>query len=263
MKSLCIVPANGLGDGFMALVLAKNLHRLGHQVTMFSSPLIPLSGWISCAKLLPFPENVDEALVGYDHVMVAEHSRAIGRGELLTIHNRKRTVAANFEAYLQAKWGPTEPLSVADLSIPSVLKHRSHRERVIIHPTSGVESKNWQATRFLKLAQRLKSDGWDPYFMMSPLEAAEWDWLERYGIPLIALPDLADAASFLYESGFFIGNDSGLGHTASLFGVPTLSLFAREKHARVWRPGWGPGLPAALKSNYSTPNGMRDFGSIY
>ncbi|WP_429485147.1 glycosyltransferase family 9 protein [Paraburkholderia youngii] len=43
------------------------------------------------------------------------------------------------------------------------------------------------------------------------------------------------------EAGWFIGNDSGLGHLASAIGVPTLSLFMRSGLARTWRPGWSPG----------------------
>ncbi|WP_309235085.1 glycosyltransferase family 9 protein [Paraburkholderia youngii] len=43
------------------------------------------------------------------------------------------------------------------------------------------------------------------------------------------------------EAGWFIGNDSGLGHLASAIGVPTLSLFMRSGLARTCRPGWSPG----------------------
>jgi ADP-heptose:LPS heptosyltransferase len=70
---------------------------------------------------------------------------------------------------------------------------------------------------------------------------------------------LADVAAWIAESGWFIGNDSGLGHLASALGVPTLSLFMRRGIARTWRPNWGRGaivLPynlfvvGALKERY-------------
>ncbi|MCI5138069.1 MAG: lipopolysaccharide heptosyltransferase family protein, partial [Candidatus Electrothrix sp. AR1] len=44
---------------------------------------------------------------------------------------------------------------------------------------------------------------------------------------------------FLYESGFFIGNDSGGGHLASCLDIPVLSIHGRKGKSRVWRPGWG------------------------
>ena len=50
---------------------------------------------------------------------------------------------------------------------------------------------------------------------------------------------LSEIASWLYESAYFIGNNSGIGHLASCLGVPTLSITARYGDARLWRPSWG------------------------
>jgi ADP-heptose:LPS heptosyltransferase len=52
---------------------------------------------------------------------------------------------------------------------------------------------------------------------------------------------LVEVAAWIAESGFFIGNDSGLGHLASALGVPTPSLFMRRGLALTWRPNWGRG----------------------
>ncbi|MFP3244975.1 MAG: glycosyltransferase family 9 protein, partial [Paraburkholderia sp.] len=66
-------------------------------------------------------------------------------------------------------------------------------------------------------------------------------------------------AAWLYESGWFIGNDSGVGHLASALGIPTLTLFRRRRVAQRWRPGFTVGdivLPswwvptAALKERW-------------
>jgi hypothetical protein len=43
----------------------------------------------------------------------------------------------------------------------------------------------------------------------------------------------------VYESGWFIGNDSGIGHLASNLGIPSISLFRRRRVAERWRPAWG------------------------
>ena len=45
----------------------------------------------------------------------------------------------------------------------------------------------------------------------------------------------------MFESGWFIGNDSGIGHLASSLHIPTLSLFMRRGIAHTWRPDWGAG----------------------
>lgn len=245
MKSICVFASNGLGDGFLSLVLARNLQRLGHRITLYSSPLAPLASWIPWAQVRPFmpQDEMDIHLKEFDRIVAADHSRAVGKGEVVHL-DRSLSVVENFERYLEKNWGPVESVGPADLDIPSQLIHRQHANRVVIHPTSGAERRNWSAEKFIKLAHKLRSDQFEPVFMMSPAEAPSWDWLKAEGIPVAAFPNLTDAAAFVYESGFFIGNDSGLGHMASFLRVPTLSLFARASYARVWRPGWGLGIVA-------------------
>jgi ADP-heptose:LPS heptosyltransferase len=119
------------------------------------------------------------------------------------------------------------------LKPPNGLTFRKYPKRVAIHPTSTMEEKNWPREKFLKLARWLKNEGYEPTFIAAPSERAEWD------APL--LPQLEDLASFLYESGVFIGNDSGPGHIASYFGLPYLIIGRQERQMRMWRPGWHPG----------------------
>ena len=49
---------------------------------------------------------------------------------------------------------------------------------------------------------------------------------------------LKEVAAFLYESGYLIGNDSGLGHLASNLNIPTLTISGNPKRVRLWRPDW-------------------------
>jgi ADP-heptose:LPS heptosyltransferase len=76
---------------------------------------------------------------------------------------------------------------------------------------------------------------------VAPEERAHWTHIEQLGLTLADLGPLDQVAAWLYESGWFIGNDSGVGHLASSLQVPTLSLFMRRGTARTWRPGWGVG----------------------
>jgi len=45
-------------------------------------------------------------------------------------------------------------------------------------------------------------------------------------------------ARFLYESGYLVGNDSGLGHLASALKVPTLTFCRRKTWANMWAPSF-------------------------
>ena len=49
---------------------------------------------------------------------------------------------------------------------------------------------------------------------------------------------LDELAAFLYESGYLIGNDSGLGHLASALGIPTLTFCRRKTWANMWAPSF-------------------------
>lgn len=241
MKRICVFASNGLGDGLLSLVLARNLERLGHTVTIYSTPLLPLASWVPWAEVRPFPTepNMDAELVTFDHVIAAEYSRAVGKGDVVYL-SRQLTVVQAFEEYLKKNWGSVESIKPADLAIPPHYLPRKEIKRVVIHPTSGADKKTWPAEKYIELGHRLLQNGYKPVFIMSPTEAAHWTGHRE--IPLTVFPNLTETAGFLYESGYFIGNDSGLGHMASLFRVPTLSLFARHSSARIWRPGWGPGM---------------------
>ncbi len=241
MKSICVFASNGLGDGFLSLTLARNLQRMGHRITLYSTPLCGLASWIPWAEVRPFmaEADMDEELRNFDQIIAVEHSRAANKGDMVRVI-RGQTVVQSFEQYLKTNWGPIEPVNHTDLVIPSNYLHRKYSKRVVIHPTSGAERRNWPAEKYLKLAQKLREEGFDPVFMMSPAEAQTWTRGEDF--PLAVFPHLTETAAYMYESGSFIGNDSGLGHMASLIRLPTLSLFARDSYARVWRPGWGTGI---------------------
>ncbi|MCI5209165.1 MAG: lipopolysaccharide heptosyltransferase family protein, partial [Candidatus Electrothrix sp. ATG2] len=107
------------------------------------------------------------------------------------------------------------------------------------HPTSAELSKNWLPQRFLTLAARLQAKGFEPVFIMSAAEEKDWQPIISDRFSLRSFAGVDQCAAFLYESGFFIGNDSGGGHLASCLDIPVLSIHGRKGKARVWRPGWG------------------------
>lgn len=251
-KRIAVFPAKGLGDGLLSLILANQLSQLGHTVTLYHSFLGSLKSWLPPVVIQAFPLEADltKEFAEFDHVIAMDHtpvSRFLQPSERLTIlyqreFDRKRSIAKNLLSYLHQHWN-SEATLCAGICIPKGLEYRRYRKRVVIHPTSGADCKNWPAEKFIQLAHHLRDRGCDPVLSVCPQEAPEWLWAEEeQDIPLQISQSLKDLAAFLYESGSFIGNDSGTGHLASLLKIPTVSLFARESHAKLWRPDWGPGV---------------------
>ena len=80
--------------------------------------------------------------------------------------------------------------------------------------------------------------GFSVSFSVSPKEHAEWLFVKKKGIDLPYFRSLSETAAYLYESGFFIGNDSGLGHLASNLGIPTVTVAGKASSIKLWRPDW-------------------------
>lgn len=108
------------------------------------------------------------------------------------------------------------------LKVPEGLVHRKYENRVVIHPTSALAARNWPMDKFIRCAQWLEQQGFEPKF------------LPRF-------PSLDELMCYIYESGYFLGNDSGPGHIASNLNIPHLIIGREERHMRHWRPGWKKG----------------------
>jgi hypothetical protein len=124
-----------------------------------------------------------------------------------------------------------------DEQIP--MQFQKEKKRIILHPASAKESKNWPIEKYLKLAKKLQKKGFSPCFVVHEKERKKYLFVEEHKIPLISFSSLEDLAHFVYESGAFIGNDSGIGHLASCLNLPTISIFRNHRSAKLWHPGWG------------------------
>ena len=110
---------------------------------------------------------------------------------------------------------------------------------VVIHPGSGSPTKCWPLEKYLELARALKGTGRAVKFLVGEVE--EEKWAEKDLKDLEAEFELhrpttyLDLLKHLRGAGAFIGNDSGPGHLAGIYGVPTLSLFGPTS-AQTWHP---------------------------
>ncbi len=113
-------------------------------------------------------------------------------------------------------------------------------------PTANWPGKIWAADRFVELARRLTAhDG-----PMSGARIAVFGSEHEYGlakpvltglaglhvIDLVGRANLLTAFACLGRCSLYVGNDSGLMHTAAAAGIPTLGLFgpSRTEHYAPW-----------------------------
>ncbi len=127
------------------------------------------------------------------------------------------------------------------------LTHKKFSKRIIIHPTSSNPVKNWPPHKFLALARKLKNNGFDPVFTVSPNEQKDWEKISQHEFSVPEFPTLSDLGKFVYESGYMIGTDSGVGHLASNLDIPTITICRTGNKLFRWRPGWSKGIVIKTK----------------
>jgi heptosyltransferase III len=249
-QKVAIFCHNGLGDGIVALVLSHNLHLNGFQVDTYQNLLGNLQNWFPHLPILPYPpmHQIEDLFSRYDLLCVFQDtaspfiqklisegkSRYPERVKVLYIYPSAHIVHEPY--YQDARVDPSRPiaenmwrfceqmLQLSKISrtngiVPPLgLRHRLHRNRIFIHSTSSRPGKNWQKQKFEALALHLETRG---YHVI---------WAHDHEQSLHHL------ASAIYESGFFIGNDSGPGHLASALGIPTVTIARRKSYCNFYAP---------------------------
>ena len=248
-KKVAVVTASGIGDGLILHIASHHLARSGSEVTTFNDHLAGFGKWLagySFAKQPPLSEieaqfaSFDAVVLQHDNTNKSQQIHALDLPiyTLYGSHNLSkhgslretdfvcdpnRTMVDNVTEAV-TKWfglATTENGLVA----PRGLIHRKYPLRIALHSSSGSEEKNWPQKKFDRVAEELKKGGYFPLFLNEP-----------GGKP--SLPSLEQLASFLYESGGFVGNDSGPGHLASYLDIPTLIIGKEARQMRLWAPGW-------------------------
>jgi heptosyltransferase III len=278
--SVAIIPPVHLGDGLIWLVLAHNLVRNGYKVTLYSDYICHLQNWLPNIKVEPISASPDllTRLNNFDVVLAHNHLLkyfSIGGPQLIPQHyifiaqgRTSKSIFAKASDLSISDFGEGIPMAQrmvrfcqeamelknvennCNLVAPAQLNHRKFGKRIIIHPTSSSIEKNWSAKKFLQLAKLLQQSSWEPVFCVAPSEFSEWEQKISNNFCLKHFPNLSDLAAFIYESGFMLGNDSGIGHLASALGIPTLTIFCKKRKYYRWRPGWSFGLIVSPKINW-------------
>lgn len=276
---IAIVCAEGIGDALITSIAAHALRKAGHNVTIFSPHLQSFGKFLEEGNYLPLSPNWEETLSSFDATLL-QHEDSKKAKEIFLLRKKNLIIYTIYTNYRTSKHGPllpgydypvdeTKPMAynickaMRDLFnlktngqnslLPTLpLIHRKYEQRILIHPMSMQEDKNWVKSKFLKLGKKLKEKGMDPLFILSPKERPFWPGT----IHAPHFATLAELTETVYESGFLIGNDSGPAHLASYYSIPHI-VIAQGRQMPLWSTGWYP--PMIVRPARWVPNlkGMR------
>lgn len=262
--NVAIVCAQGLGDALLMMIVAHQFKLAGYKPTIFHNYAKELTSLFNDICILPYPslDQLEKTLAAFEHVIIEnDHSKRtydlFGLREAKKLNNPVFFFPTASPKFQKGDFLFDPRLPIASnickacreiLQMQNVTKengihipkgtYRRFTKRIVIHPTSNDPKRNWFSSQFLALAYRLQNEGYCVGFSVSPSERADWLHVEKEGFELPSFCHLSEVAAYLYESGFFIGNDSGIGHLASNLGIPTLTISGNPKRVRLWRPDW-------------------------
>ena len=262
--TLAVVMPAAIGDTLLMMVLVNNLIRNGYRPTVFSWVVKDLADWFPCIDV-----HSERDATGPFDLVIQLRTTALGTalavdGEVFEMIRHAAFQAQGhmidmIVAVARDDFGLANITRDNGITVPNSIRFRAHERRVAIHPTGSHIEKIWPRKKFVALMHKLVQRDFQPTLLVAPCERQTWLLDKDAAQRLHSFERLAEVAAWIAESGWFIGNDSGLGHLASALGVPTISLFMRRGIARTWRPNWGRGaivLPynlfvvGALKERY-------------
>lgn len=247
------VMSPALGDTLNLLIVAHNLWRAGWSVDVYGDHAHALAAWFAHLTIAPALTQGDarDVLARYPLVIQMHRDRPLAQvsnwhSGFIDLHDveyadNPHCMARRFADFAAARFGLADVVTTNGMRAPAGLTFRKHASRVAMHPEASTADKRWLPERFLELSRRLHDAGFQTEFALEAHERARWEHLGGALPPLRSFASSALLATWLYESGWFIGNDSGVGHLASSLGIPTLTIFRRRGVAQRWRPGFTTG----------------------
>jgi heptosyltransferase III len=286
MKS-AIFSCKGLGDGLICIALANNLSLNDFKVDIFHNTLIEMSCFFKNFFIKKYPDilEIDQILSSYDQIFISYDESSSFIMQLIQKGKRKYedkiyvlnpspskkigsqpyysdalfdpdvSMVDNIDFFCRKILKLNSTTKKINYTMPSDLVHKKYKNRVVIHPSSAKDSKNWTKEKYLELAILLKHKNFEPVFVLSEKEKNQFLIFEEKGFFLKSFDNLKDLTFFIYESSYMIGNDSGIGHLCSMLDIPTISIFRNYRSAKLWRPGWYRNIiiyPNRLIPNLST-----------
>jgi ADP-heptose:LPS heptosyltransferase len=257
-----VISREGLGDGLLMMIVAHYLKNFGYNVTFFHKRFQELNKFFKGFEFLKISDkNIFKTFEKFDLIVIEHYSSEIIKKLMVRRENfkrfyviyptckkklqrelnfqdffcdRKKTMAENLISFLEKILNSSKNLKKTNgIFFPHFLRHRFFKKRIIIAPTSNDPKKNWRKKRFLKLYKILKSKNFDPIISLGPHEK---DLFENENVKTITFKDFEKFASFVFESFFLIGNDSGPAHLASSLNIPSIVIASSKRAMRLWKP---------------------------
>lgn len=252
-RTAAFVMSPALGDTLNLLIVANNLRRAGWRVDVYGDHAYALAAWFPHLTIAAALTQGDapHVLARYPTVIQMHRDRPLAQAGnwhsgFIDLHDveyadNPHCMARRFADFASTRFGLADVVTTNGMQAPACLTFRKHASRVAMHPEASTADKRWLPKRFVELSRRLHDAGFQTEFALEAHERARWEHLGGALPPLRSFASSALLAAWLYESGWFIGNDSGVGHLASSLGIPTLTIFRRRGVAQRWRPGFTTG----------------------
>lgn len=247
---VALLMAPRLGDTLLMMTMANNLIKDGREVTIFGDYAYMLRDWFPNMDIRPnlLESDAKSVLSSYDcavqmHVgwpyALHDYVATYFYYDAHVVVTGKGFVKLNqINDYCDNELG-LQHCSIDNGLVPlTTLCHRKYERRIAIHSSSTGAQRCWDPAHFVELGLRLKHLGYSPVFILAEHERKAWECLGENSLPIFQSASLSDVASFIHECGWFIGNESGVGHLASNVGISTLTLTGRPTRTRAWQPGW-------------------------
>ncbi len=281
IKKAAVFCSRGLGDGLLFLIVSNNLKNNGYQVDTFHNSLFQIENYFPGLPIKEYPQEqeIEQLLRQYDLIIINSDSSLInqhilkyskmnfpqktwelhpstckGHGKIIGDYkfNIKKSMAENLKIFCSTNLQLSNAAKSNGIVYNDKLVNRKFLNRIIIHPESSQNSRNWPKRKFLNLSKKLINKGFEPVFII-PVELVG-DWK---GVNNVKIFDSLEALTeFIFESGYLIGNDSGLGHLASNLNIPTLTIFSEKRKSTFWFPNWAQNV-AISPRNLPNFKGMR------
>jgi heptosyltransferase III len=263
MNKSAVFCSKGLGDGLIFSVIANNLKVNGLNVDLYHDFLGELQNLFDFEiKKYPKEEEVEKILSSYDLIIVNTDNGIVNQkiqkflkerysGKYYLLHattckgknlpgnyffDRNKTIVENLKLFCNQELKLKSVSSQSGIKFLKNLEHRKNLKRIVVHPTSKSSLRNWPREKFLKLSLRLQKKGFEISFIGIEENRNEWAFLEDFNISFPKFDSLEKLSAYIYESGYFLGNDSGLGHLASSLQIPTFTIFSSKRKKLFWRP---------------------------
>ena len=268
MTKVAYIASKRLGDSLIGMVLFNNLQQNGYEVAIYGDFLYQLKSYFNRFHIYSRSDFSSE-LVEYFDYFITEFPPEIppclqDKDNHICLYNRKYYKAVRHLVDVQL-YAAKDLFNIPEAKLVSNPganfndnKYRSHSSRIIIASTARDPHKQWGFSNFINLANCLTEAGYNPQFVVAPHEVKHCKPVEEAGYKLNTFCSLYDAAEYIRQSGYFIGNTSGLSHLASMLRIPTVGITFRKGDKKHWEPFWGNTITVVPSNLFTLPKKLKE-----